>query len=185
MRKVCEDFEERLLALVVTVAGGVPSTIDLIANAVLDLLRHPEQRGDVLRGAAPWSAVVEETLRADSPVRHMPLRYAVEDIDLGDGVVIRRGEPIVMGFGAGGRDPARHPDCADAFDVHWHDKEHVAFGYGVHRCIGEALGRLEAGEALPALFERFPGIEPAVPAEGLEPLPTFVFNGMAELPVRL
>lgn len=177
--------EERLMALVITVAGGVPSATDLITNAVLNLLRHPEQRGDVLSGAVPWSAVVEETLRADSPVQYMPLRYAVEDIDLGEGVVIRRGEAIVMGFGAGGRDPGRHPEEADAFDVHRRDKGHVAFGHGVHRCVGEPLGRLEAETALPALFERFPGIRPARPPEELEPLPTFVFNGRTELPVLL
>ncbi|SNS34556.1 cytochrome P450 [Actinacidiphila glaucinigra] len=177
--------EERLLALVVTVAGGVPSATDLITNAVIGLLRHPEQLEDVLAGAVPWPAVVEETLRADSPVQHMPLRYAVEDIDLGEGVVIRRGEAIVLGFGAGGRDPRRHPDGADAYDVHRRDKDHVAFGHGVHRCIGEPLGRLEAAAALPALFERFPGLRPAAPLEELEPLPTFVFNGRTELPVRL
>lgn len=177
--------EERLLALVVTVAGGVPSATDLITNAVIGLLRHPEQLRDVLGGGVPWQAVVEETLRADSPVRHMPLRYAVEDIDLGEGVLIRRGEPIVMGFGAGGRDPRRHPDDTDAFDVRRRDKDHVAFGHGVHRCVGEPLGRLEAEAALPDLFERFPGLRPAVPPEDLRPLPTFVFNGRAELPVRL
>ncbi|MFB7286955.1 cytochrome P450 [Actinacidiphila glaucinigra] len=177
--------EERLLALVVTVAGGVPSATDLITNAVIGLLRHPEQLEDVLAGAVPWPAVVEETLRADSPVQHMPLRYAVEDIDLGEGVVIRRGEAIVLGFGAGGRDPRRHPDGADAYDVHRRDKDHVAFGHGVHRCIGEPLGRLETAAALPALFERFPGLRPAAPLEELEPLPTFVFNGRTELPVRL
>lgn len=166
--------EERLLALVITVAGGVPSATDLIANAVIGLLRHPEQLEDVLAGAVPWPAVVEETLRADSPVQHMPLRYAVEDIGLGEGVVIRRGEAIVLGFGAGGRDPRRHPDGADAYDVHRRDKDHVAFGHGVHRCVGEPLGRLEATAALPALFERFPGLRPATPPEELEPLPTFV-----------
>lgn len=177
--------QERLLALVITVAGGVPSATDLITNAVIGLLRHPEQLRDVLGGAVPWPAVVEETLRADSPVQHMPLRYAVDDIDLGEGVVIRRGEAIVMGFGAGGRDPRRHPDDADAYDVHRRDKDHVAFGHGVHRCIGEPLGRLEAVAALPALFERFPGLRAAVPLQDLRPLPTFVFNGRTELPVRL
>lgn len=177
--------EERLLALAVTVAGGLPSATDLITNAVIGLLRHPEQLRDVLTGAVPWPAVVEETLRADSPVQHMPLRYAVEDIDLGEGVLIRRGEAIVMGFGAGGRDPRRHPEDADAYDVHRRDKDHLAFGHGVHRCVGEPLGRLEAAAALPALFERFPGLRPAVPLEELRPLPTFVFNGRTELPVRL
>ncbi|MDX3072690.1 cytochrome P450 [Streptomyces sp. MI02-7b] len=177
--------EERLLALVVTIAGGVPSASGLIGNAVLDVLRHTRQRLAVTEGTTPWSAVVEETLRQDAPVQHMPLRYALEDIDLGDGVVIRRGEAILLGFGAGGRDPRVHGETAATFDVDRPDKEHLAFGHGVHRCIGESPARLEAAIALPALFARFPDLELAEPADALEPLPTPVFNAKARVPVRL
>lgn len=73
----------------------------------------------------------------------------------------------------------------DAFDVRRRDKDHVAFGHGVHRCVGEPLERLEAEAALPDLFGRFPGLRPAVPLEDLRPLPAFVFNGRTELPVHL
>ena len=177
--------EERVLALAVTIAGGVPATTDLITNAVLDLLRHPDQRSAASEGAVPWTAVIEETLRFDAPVLHMPLRYAVEDIDLGAGVVIRQGDSVLMGFGAGGRDPHLHGETADTFDVHRSDKAHLAFGHGVHYCIGAPLGRLMAEEALPALFGRFPDLELAGPADRLQPLPTFIFNGKTELPVRL
>jgi 2-hydroxy-5-methyl-1-naphthoate 7-hydroxylase len=177
--------EERVLALVVTVAGGIPATTELITNAVFNLLRHVDQLRGVLAGTASWSAVIEETLRLDAPVQHMPLRYAVEDIDLGEGVVIHRGDAILMGFGTGGRDPEIHGETADIFDIHRLNKEHVAFGYGVHHCIGAPLGRLQAAIALPALFERFPRIELAVPAETLEPLSTFVFHGKEQLPIRL
>lgn len=177
--------EERVLALAVTIAGGLPATTDLITNAVLNLLRQPEQRLAVTKGELPWAAVVEETLRFDAPVQHMPLRYAVQDIDLGEGVVIRRGEPVIMGFGAGGRDPEAHGGTAETFDIRRVDKAHLAFGHGVHRCIGAPLGRVEAVIALPALFECFPHLELTEPAGGLEPLPTFIFNGMVTLPVRL
>ncbi|MFF3562367.1 cytochrome P450 [Streptomyces sp. NPDC002574] len=177
--------EERLLALVVTIAGGVPSTTGLIGDAVVDVLRHTRQRLAVTEGTTPWSAVIEETLRQDAPVRHMPLRYAVEDIDLGEGVVIRRGEAILLGFGAGGRDPRVHGETAATFDADRPDKEHLAFGHGVHRCVGESPARLEAAVALPALFERFPDLELAEPAEALQPLPTVVFNAKARVPVRL
>jgi cytochrome P450 len=177
--------DERVLALAVTVAGGVPASTDLITNAVLDLLRHRDQLSAVTAGTVPWSAVVEEALRFDAPVQHMPLRYAVEDINLGEGVVIRRGDPVLMGFGAGGRDPRRHGETADQFDVHRTDKAHLAFGHGVHYCIGAPLGRVEVEAALPALFERFPGLDLAEPAESLRSLPTFIFNGKMEVPVRL
>ncbi|WP_285640931.1 cytochrome P450 [Lentzea sp. NBRC 102530] len=177
--------EERVLALAVTIAGGVPATTDLIANAVADLLGHPDQLAAAVDGEVSWSEVVDETLRFDAPVQHMPLRYAVQDIDLGEGVVIRRGDPVLLGFGAGGRDPERHGDTAAVFDVHRLDKAHVAFGHGVHRCIGARLGRIEATLALAALFEHFPGLEPAVDVGTLRPLPTFVFGGRTEVPVRL
>ncbi|WP_250009019.1 cytochrome P450 [Actinoplanes sp. M2I2] len=177
--------EERVLALAVTVAGGVPATTDLITNAVVDLLGHRDQLSAVTGGSVPWSAVVEEALRFDAPVQHMPLRYAVEDIDLGEGVVIRQGDPVLMGFGAGGRDPRRHGETADQFDVHRADKAHLAFGHGVHYCIGAPLGRVEAEAALPALFERFPDLALARPADSLQPLPIFIFNGRTEVPVRL
>ncbi|WP_127504688.1 cytochrome P450 [Actinoplanes solisilvae] len=177
--------DERVLALAVTVAGGVPATADLITNAVLDLLNHRDQLSAVLAGAVRWSAVVEETLRFDAPVQNMPLRYAVEDIDLGEGVVIRQGDPVLMGFGAGGRDPRLHGPAADTFDVHRPDKTHLAFGHGVHYCIGAPLGRLEAEAALPALFAHFPDLDLAKPADSLQPIPTFIFNGKTDLPVRL
>ncbi|MEU3855211.1 cytochrome P450 [Streptomyces sp. NPDC029554] len=177
--------EERVLALAVTIAGGVPATTELITNAACNMLRHPEQLAAVRSGETTWSAVVEETLRFDAPVQHMPLRYAVEDIDLGEGTVIRQGDPVLMGFGAGGRDPQAHGDTADVFDVHRPNKEHVAFGHGVHYCIGASLGRIEASVALQALFASFPHMELAEPDQGLRPLPTFLFNGKAQLPVRL
>jgi cytochrome P450 len=177
--------EERVLALAVTIAGGVPATTDLITNAVLDLLRHPDQRSAVTEGSVPWSDVVEETLRFDAPVQHMPLRYAAEDIDLGEDVVIRRGDLVLMGFGAGGRDPQLHGETVDTFDIHRPNKAHLAFGHGVHYCIGAPLGRLQAEVALPALFDRFPALALAESAESLQPLPTFIFNGKTALPVRL
>ncbi|MFD4586578.1 cytochrome P450 [Streptomyces sp. NPDC058434] len=177
--------EERVLALAVTIAGGVPATTDLITNAVLNLLRNPEQLRALKDQEVLWSSAIEETLRFDGPVQHMPLRYAVEDIDLGEDVVISRGEPVIMGFGAGGRDPETHGETAETFDIHRRNKEHIAFGHGVHYCIGAPLGRVEAAVALPALFEHFPHLELADSAEALQPLPTFIFNGKVKLPVRL
>lgn len=177
--------EERVLALVIVLGAGVPTTTDLICNAILNLLRQSPNGATTVQDVTSWQAVVEETLRADSPVSHMPLRYALEDIPLGDDVVIRRGEPIMLGFGASGRDSRRHGQTADRFDVDRVDKEHLAFGHGVHHCIGAPLARLQASAALPALFERFPELALAESADSLEPLPTFTFNGKVRLPVRL
>lgn len=177
--------DELIFALVMMMGGGTGTTGNLIANAVGALLTHPGQLAMVLAGDVDWSAVIEETLRAEGPVQHLPLRYAVEDIDLGEGVVIAKGEAIIMSFGAAGRDPAVHGDAADEFDITRADKDHLAFGHGVHHCIGAPLARMQAAVALPALFEAFPDIRLAVPADQLRRQPAFVYNGYRELPVSL
>lgn len=165
-------------------AGGHQTTMDLIVNAIAALLKHPEQLEHLAAGRASWQDAVEETLRVEPPIQYVPFRFAIEDIELDD-VTIPRGEPILVAFAAPGRDPALHGEDAEQFDLTRADKEHLAFGYGVHYCIGAPLARLEAGIALPALFERFPGLSLAVPAEELQPSVTFLFNGIQSLPVRL
>jgi cytochrome P450 len=178
--------EEVVTTLLLTIGAGGPTTADLIANAAYALLADPDQRELVTGGLVGWPDVIEETLRAEAPVQHMPLRYAVEDIDLGDGLLIERGQPILLGFGASGRDPSLNPEGGpEDFDVTRPAKAHLAFGHGVHHCIGAPLARMQADIALSALFERFPRMELAVEPDQLRPQPTFLFNGLMELPVRL
>ncbi|MFD9460041.1 cytochrome P450 [Streptomyces sp. NPDC060027] len=182
--------QELLDTLVLMVSAGHETTVNLIDNAVHALLTRPEQLELVREGRATWDDVVEETLRADAPVANLPLRYAVEDIvlsELGgpDGTVIAKGEAILAAYAAAGRDPERHGKDADRFDVTRADKEHLAFGHGVHHCLGAPLGRLEARIALPALFDRFPGLRLAVPEEELRPVDSFISNGHRSLPVRI
>ncbi|MFD8734366.1 cytochrome P450 [Streptomyces sp. NPDC059618] len=182
--------QELLDTLILMVSAGHETTVNLIDNAVHALLTRPEQLAHVREGRAGWDDAVEETLRADAPVASLPLRYAVEDIDVAelggpDGIVIARGETILAAYAAAGRDPGRHGEDAELFDVTRADKEHLAFGHGVHRCLGAPLGRLEALVALPALFERFPGLRLAVPEEELRPVDSFISNGHRSLPVHL
>jgi cytochrome P450 len=100
--------EAELESTVLVVLGGGHQTVaDLLDNAVTALLTHPEQRELVTTGKVTWDDVIEETLRACSPVEWIPLRFAVEDIEL-DGLTIAKGEPIIIGFGAAGRDPELH-----------------------------------------------------------------------------
>lgn len=176
--------EELTDTLLLVIAAGYETTINLLDSAITALLRHPDQLAMVLAGQVPWSSVVEETLRYAAPVSHIPMRYAVEDIPLPT-TTIRKGDAILASYGAASRDPRVHGETTTTFDITRPDKRHVAFGHGVHFCLGAPLARAEAVNALPRLFARFPRMHLAVPAEDLEPLPSIMGNGHVSLPVRL
>lgn len=170
--------------LILMISAGHETTVNLLDNAVHALLTHPEQLAQVRSGDVPWNDVVEETLRARAPVANLPLRYAVEDIEAG-GVVIREGDAIMAAYAAANTDPGLHGDDAGAFDARRADKDHLAFGHGVHFCLGAPLARLEAEVALPALFGRFPALAMAAADEELQPVVSFISNGHRSLPARL
>ncbi|MEU5306878.1 cytochrome P450 [Streptomyces noursei] len=175
---------ELVSTLIVLIGGGSETAVNLITNATAALLTHPEQLALVLEGYFSWNDVIEETLRAEPPIVHQPLYFATADIEL-SGVKIRRGDAVLVGFGAAGRDPAVHGVHADRFDITRPDKNHLAFGHGMHFCIGAHLARLEAGIALPALFGRFPDMTLAMPPEGIQQQESFIANGHSSLPVLL
>lgn len=164
--------------------AGSETTTNLIANAALAMLSNPDQYELVRTGKLAWREVIEETLRVEAPINQLPFRFTTEEVDIA-GVTIPKGDPVLIGFAAAGRDPQLHGDDANRFDVTRADKEHISFGHGIHFCIGAPLGRLEAAVALPAIFERFPGLALAVPPQQLGSQGTFLMNGRAELPVTL
>ncbi|OIJ66065.1 cytochrome P450 family protein [Streptomyces mangrovisoli] len=177
--------EEIVSTLQLMVAAGHETTISLITNAVVNLSRHPEQRTRVLSGEVGWSAVVEETLRWSTPTSHVLIRFAAEDVPVGD-KVIRAGEALIISYGALGRDAQAHGPTAGLFDVGRHSgNRHISFGHGPHVCPGAALSRLEAGVALPALYARFPRLDLAIPVSELRNKPMVTQNDLFELPVRL
>ncbi|WEO93707.1 cytochrome P450 [Streptomyces sp. FXJ1.172] len=177
--------EEIVSTLQLMVAAGHETTISLIVNAVVNLSAHPEQRALVLSGAAGWSAVIEETLRYSTPTSHVLIRFATEDVPVGDRV-IPAGDALIVSYGAIGRDERAHGPSAGEFDIaRESENRHISFGHGPHVCPGAALSRLEAAVALPALYARFPGLDLAVPAAGLRNKPVVTQNDLFELPVRL
>ncbi|MFJ5265096.1 cytochrome P450 [Streptomyces sp. NPDC088387] len=176
--------EELLYTLLLVIGAGFETTVNLIGNAVVALLRDPAQLAAVRSGAVGWDAVIDETLRVHPSIASLPLRYAVSDIEVGD-VTVPAGDAIITTYAAAGVDPARYGADADVFDAARGADDHLSFGVGVHRCIGAPLARLEALTALPALFERFPEIRLAVAEEELRQVPSFIAFGWQEVPVQL
>ncbi|MFC5724479.1 cytochrome P450 [Streptomyces gamaensis] len=177
--------QELVDTLLLMVGAGHETTVNLLDNAIHALLTHPAQLALVRTGEASWTDVVEETLRHQAPVANLPLRYAVEDIPLDNGTVLRRGDAILAGYAAAGRDPRVHGATAGTFEITRPVKDHLSFGHGAHFCLGAPLARLEAAVALPALFARFPALTLAAAPERLEPVDSFISNGHRTLPVRL
>ncbi|MFJ9750066.1 cytochrome P450 family protein [Streptomyces chartreusis] len=176
--------EELLYTLLLVIGAGFETTVNLIGNAVVALLTHPEQLADVRSGKIGWDAVIDETLRVHPSIASLPLRFAVSDIEVGD-VTVAAGDAIITTYAAAGVDPAHYGQDADSFDASRGADDHLAFGIGVHRCIGAPLARVEALTALPALFERFPDLRLAVREEELRQVPSFIAFGWQEIPVLL
>jgi cytochrome P450 len=177
--------QELLDTLLLVISAGYETTVNLLDQAVTALLANSGQLAHVWAGSASWDDVIEESLRFAAPISHLPLRYAVEDITLPNGLVISEGDAILASYGAAGRHPNLHGATAGVFDVRRDGKEHLAFGHGAHFCLGAPLARAEARVALPFLFETFPDMTLAVPPEDLEPVPSLLVNGHRTVPVRL
>jgi cytochrome P450 len=175
--------EELLYTLLLVIGAGFETTVNLIGNAVVALLDRPEQLAAVRRGEIGWDAVVDETLRVHPSIASLPLRFAVSDLTVGD-VIVPAGDAIITTYAAAGLDPAHYGADADVFDATRAADDHLAFGIGVHRCVGAPLARMEALTALPALFERFPGLRWEGEARELRQVPSFIAFGWQEIPVR-
>ena len=146
--------EVELCATVALILGaGHETTTNLLGNAALALLRHPDERKRLIDQPGLMPAAVEEFLRYDAPVQATD-RVAIEDLEIG-GQRIRRGQFCVLLLGSANRDPEAFAD-PDRLDVGRVENRHVSFGAGIHFCLGAGLARLEAQVALGALLERFP-----------------------------
>lgn len=171
--------------LLLVISAGYETTVNVIDQAVTSLLTHPDQLAHLRAGRSGWNDVVEETLRHEPAVKHLPLRYALTDIPLPDGRTIARGDAILASYAAANRHPDWHGPTADTFDLTRPTKDHLAFGHGIHFCLGAPLARLEVATTLEQLFTRFPDLALAVPPEALHPLPSLISNGHQQLPVHL
>jgi cytochrome P450 len=160
--------------------AGHETTTNLIGNAVLALLRHPDQRRRLAADPGLMRSAVEEFLRFDSVVQ-ATARIALEDVSIA-GVAIPKGEGALLVIGAANRDPAQFAE-PDRLDVARAENRHLAFGQGAHFCLGAGLARAEAQLALASLLARFPKLDGDVSQPDWKP--TTVLRGLRSLPLSL
>ena len=183
------DEEDRLsenellsMAFLLLVAGH-ETTVNLIASGVLVLLLNPAELARLRAEPALIGGAVEELLRYVNPVNHTTFRCAAEPVEIG-GVRISRYDPVLIALSGANRDPARFGD-PDRLDLGRDSAGHLAFGHGIHYCLGAPLARLEAEIAFTGLLRRFGSIRLAVPAASLRWRPSTLIRGLEALPVRL
>lgn len=162
--------------------AGHETTVNLITNTVRALLAHPEQLALLRADFGLLDGTIEESLRYEGPVENATLRFTREPVTFGDKVVPARSTVLVC-LASGDRDPDRFPD-PDRFDVRRNPRGHLAFGHGIHYCLGAPLARLEAGIAIRTLLERLPRLELDPEGAPLEWLPGGLMHGVRHLPVR-
>ena len=175
--------EELLSTVFLLVMAGFDTTVNLIASGTLALATHPGELARLREDPSLLPAAVEELLRFTSPVNHANDRFTTHDVPVGD-VVIPAGQWVFPAISSANRDPTQFPD-PDRLDLGRDTSGHLAFGHGVHHCLGAPLARMEAEVALGALLARFPGVSLAVPPEELRRRPNSLINGLESLPVRL
>jgi cytochrome P450 len=174
---------ELLSAVYLLVMAGFDTTVNLIASSTLALLTHPGQKTRLRQDPSLLPAAVEELLRFTSPVNHANDRFTTEDVPVCD-VVIPAAEWVFPAISSANRDPARFPG-PDRLDLGRDTSGHVAFGHGIHYCLGAPLARMEAEVALGALLARFPEMSLAVSPRELRWRPVSLMNGLESLPVHL
>jgi cytochrome P450 len=163
--------------------AGTDTTVSLIGNGALALLTHPDQLAGMRAHPDRWPAAIEELLRFDSPAQ-VPIPVATtEPVEIA-GTTVPAGRHVLVSLLAVNRDPARFAD-PDELDLTRTPNNHLAFGHGIHHCVGAPLARLEGRIALRALTERFPTLELATDPAALEREPSLLFNKLRALPVRV
>ncbi|MFF5536239.1 cytochrome P450 [Streptomyces cinerochromogenes] len=163
--------------------AGHETTANLISNGVLALLTHPGQLADLRKDMTLVDAAVEEMLRYDGPVEAATFRFTTEPVDIGGTVIPGGGEPVLVVVADANRDPARFPD-PDRFDIHRPARGHIAFGHGIHHCLGAPLARLEARTAVRSLLRRFPELRLDTSPAAVAWRPGMLVHGPRRLPVR-
>lgn len=166
----------------ILIFAGHETTVNLVGNGMLMLFLHPAELEKLRQDLTLVSAALEEILRYCGTVMSPGPRYATEDVEIG-GHLIRKGDAVLVSLAAADRDQAWFQRC-ETFDVTRSDEgRHMAFGYGIHYCLGAPLARLEGNIAITTLLKRFPNLRLAVPPETLRWRGNVNLRGLCSLPV--
>ena len=171
---------ELLSTCTLLLVAGHETTVNLIANGTLALLRHPDELGRLRDDPSIARTAVEELLRFDPPVQ-LTARVALEDMEIG-GQTLAKGTSAILLLGSANRDEAAFAE-PDQLDVGRTDNHHLAFGFGTHFCLGAPLARLEGEVALTTLVRRFPDLALATDTPRYKE--NLVLRGLEELPLSL
>ncbi|WP_405117663.1 cytochrome P450 [Paenibacillus sp. FSL H8-0317] len=176
--------EQELLGVVsLLIIAGHETTVNLIGNGILALLEHPEQRELLINQPELIHNAIEEMLRYNGPVEFSTSRWALEDIEF-RGQRIAQGDLVIVALDSANRDEQQFKD-ADIFDITREKSSHLAFGKGIHLCLGAPLARLEGEIAVSTLLNRFPNIQLQADVNELEWRPGMNVRGVKEIPVQL
>ncbi|WP_433579805.1 cytochrome P450 [Nocardia brasiliensis] len=175
------DREDLVSSSILLLVAGHETTASMTSLSVITLLEHPDQHAALRADPSLIPGAVEELLRYLAIADIAGGRFAKADIEI-DGHVIKQGEGVLISNSIANRDGSVFAE-PDTFDVHRSARHHIAFGYGVHQCLGQNLARLELEIILGSLFERIPTLRLAVPTEQLTLRPGTTIQGVNELPV--
>jgi cytochrome P450 len=163
--------------------AGHETTVNLIGNGMLALINNPEQLAALRADMSLLPGAIEEFLRYQGPLNHATFRFTLEPTEIG-GVPIPADEFVIVSLLSANRDPERFAD-PDTLDIHREPAGHMAFGHGIHYCLGAPLTRLEAEVAFTALLTTYAHIDLAVTPEDLTWRPGTLIRGLERLPVHL
>ncbi|MGG4146328.1 cytochrome P450 [Paenibacillus algorifonticola] len=165
------------------IIAGHETTVNLIGNGVLALLEHPEQREQLLQHPEYIHGAIEEMLRYNGPVEFSTGRWASEDLEF-KGHMMQKNDMVIVALDSANRDP-EHFNQPDVFDISRGKSQHLAFGKGIHLCLGAPLARLEGEIAINTLLRRFPRLELQANIAELEWRPGMIVRGVKEIPLSI
>jgi cytochrome P450 len=174
--------EELISMIMLLVVAGHETTVNLLGNGMLALFDHPDQRALLQRDPSMIKGAIEEVLRYDGPVEKIVTLFASEDMEIA-GARIQKGENVMVALAAADREGAGI-EAPEKFDITRPENKHLAFGYGIHYCVGAPLARMEGQIGIATLLRRLPDIQLAAPRASLGRRASPQLRGVVSMPVK-